>query len=96
MAEALGAAGDLASALNNIGTSRAGMGDDSRDRRPRAGDRDRGAANNVHEHGRAIINLAVIMVLRGDLARAYELELLAGDVARAGGEASAFAGPRET
>jgi hypothetical protein len=86
MAEAHGAAGDLAGALNNIGTARAGWGDDTGIKDLERAIEIASAANNVHEHGRAIINLAVIMVLRGDLARAYELELLSSDVARAGGE----------
>jgi class 3 adenylate cyclase len=86
MAEALVATGDLASALNNIGTARAGLGDETGIEDLERAIEIAGAANNVHEHGRAIINLAVVMVLRGDLARAYELELLSADVARAGGE----------
>lgn len=86
MAEALGAAGDLASALNNIGTARAGLGDDSGIKDIERAIEIADAANNVHEHGRAIINLAVIMVIRGELARAYELELQASEVAHAGGE----------
>jgi hypothetical protein len=86
MAEALGAVGDLAGALNNIGTARGAAGD-----RSGLADLERAieiasAANNVHEHGRALINLAVIMVIEGELERAYQLELASGEVARTAGE----------
>jgi len=86
MAEVLGLAGHQAAALNNIGTARAGLGDPQG-----VADLERAieiasAAKNVREHGRALINLAVIMVLLGELARAHELELAAGEVGRTGGE----------
>ena len=86
MAEELGIAGDQAASLNNIGTARAGIGD-----RQGIEDLERAieiasSAKNVREHGRALINLAVIMAVNGELARSHELELAAGEVARASGE----------
>ena len=86
MAEALGLDVLQASARNNIGVARAGLGNRSGiDDLERAIEIASGA-KNVREHGRALINLAVIMVLLGELARAYELEIAAGEVGRAAGE----------
>ena len=86
MAETLGLAGLQAAALNNIGTARANSGDRSGIEQLERAIEIASAAKNVHEHGRALINLAVTMVVAGELERAYELERASYEVAHAAGE----------
>jgi predicted ATPase/class 3 adenylate cyclase len=86
MAETLGLAGLQAAALNNIGTSRANSGDSRGIDELERAIEIASAAKNVHEHGRALINLAVTMVISGDLERAYELERASYEVAHGAGE----------
>ncbi|MBA3717357.1 MAG: hypothetical protein H0W87_03915, partial [Actinobacteria bacterium] len=87
MAETLGLAADQAAALNNIGTSRVSNGDFGGIEDLERSIEIASGAKNVHEHGRGIINLAVVMVMLGELEKAYELERTAGDISRAAGEA---------
>ena len=86
MAETLGLAGLQAAALNNIGTSRANSGDSRGIDELERAIEIASAAKNVHEHGRALINLAVTMVISGELERAYELERASYEVAHGAGE----------
>jgi len=86
MAEALGLPVVQATALNNIGTARASLGDPGGIVDLERAIEIASAAKNVHEQGRALINLAVIMVSEGELERAQALEREAGEVARDAGE----------
>jgi class 3 adenylate cyclase len=87
MADDLGLDGIRSSALTTIGTMRASRGD-------AAGieDLEQSIAiardvKNMREHGRALLNLGVVRMVRGELAQAFELEQESLALARATGEA---------
>jgi tetratricopeptide (TPR) repeat protein len=87
MADDLGLDGIRSSALTTMGTSRASRGDDGGIQDLERSIENARDAKNVPEHGRALLNLGVVRMVRGELAQAFELEQESLALGRATGEA---------
>ena len=87
MADDLGLDGTRSSALTTIGTARVTIGDEGGIQDLERSIENARAAKNIPEHGRALLNLAVVLVIRGELVRAFEFEKEALALGRSTGEA---------
>jgi class 3 adenylate cyclase/tetratricopeptide (TPR) repeat protein len=87
MAEQLDLPSFQAAALNTVGVARANAGDPGGIEDIERAIAIAAAANNNLEHGRGLLNLAVVLGGMGKLDRAFELEQAARDIARSGGDA---------
>ncbi len=87
MAEQLGIASFQAAALNAIGVARADAGDLGGVEDLERAIALAAAAKDIPEHGRGLINLAVVLGALGELDRVFELEQAAEEVYRGAGYA---------